>query len=143
MLLEVLRGFRDFISRGNVVELAVAVVVGAAFTALVTSLVEDLLTPIVAAIIGEPDFSDLIFTVNGSVFHYGNFINAVITFLSVAAAIYFFVVVPLGKLSERRGREEEATTKTCPECLSEIPVEARRCAHCTVELRPGLPPDAA
>lgn len=140
---DVLRGFRDFISRGNVVELAVAVVVGAAFTALVTSLVEDLLTPIIAAVIGEPDFSGLTFAINGSVFRYGNFINAVITFLSVAAAIYFFVVVPLGKLSQRRNRDEEATTKSCPECLSEIPVEARRCAHCTVELRPGLPPEAA
>lgn len=140
---EVIRGFRDFISRGNVVELAVAVVVGAAFTALITSMVEDLLTPVVAAIIGEPDFSDLTFTVNGSVFRYGSFINAVIAFLSVAAAIYFFVVVPLGKLSERRARLEEATTKKCPECLSEIPFEARRCAYCTAELRPGKPPAAA
>lgn len=140
---EVLKGFRDFISRGNVVELAVAVVVGAAFTALVSSLVEDLLTPIIAAIIGEPDFSDLSFTINGSVFTYGNFINAVITFLSVAAAIYFFVVVPLGKLSERRARSEEESTKKCPECLSEIPVDARRCAFCTAELRPGSPPEAA
>jgi large conductance mechanosensitive channel len=140
---EMLKGFRDFISRGNVVELAVAVVVGAAFTALVTSMVEDLLTPIIAAIIGEPDFSDLSFTINGSVFTYGNFINALITFLSVAAAIYFFVVVPLGKLNERRRAGEEATTKKCPECLSEIPVEARRCAFCTAELRPGSPPEAA
>ena len=140
---EMLKGFRDFISRGNVVELAVAVVVGAAFTALVSSLVEDLLTPIIAAIIGEPDFSDLSFTINGSIFTYGNFINAVITFLSVAAAIYFFVVVPLGKLEERRRRGEDDTTKKCPECLSEIPVDARRCAFCTAELRPGTSPEAA
>lgn len=140
---EMLKGFRDFISRGNVVELAVAVVVGAAFTALVTAMVEDLLTPVIAAIIGEPDFSDLTFTVNGSIFRYGNFINAVITFLTVVLAIYFMVVVPLGKLSEIRERNEDSTTKTCPECRSDIPVEARRCAHCTVELRPGLPPDAA
>lgn len=140
---DVIKGFRDFISRGNVVELAVAIVVGTAFTALVTSLVEDLLTPVIAAIIGEPDFSDLTFTINDSVFRYGNFINAVIAFLTVAAAIYFFVVVPLNKLQERRRRGEEPSTKTCPECLSEIPVEARRCAYCTAELRPGLPPDAA
>lgn len=140
---EILRGFRDFISRGNVVELAVAVVVGTAFTALVNSMVEDLLTPVIAAIIGQPDFSDLTFTINGSLFRYGDFINALITFLSVAAAIYFFVVMPLGKLSERRRRKEEATTKTCPECLSEIPIEAKRCAHCTVELRPGRPPEVA
>lgn len=140
---EVIKGFRDFISRGNVVELAVAVVVGAAFTALVTSMVEDLLTPVVAAIIGEPDFSDLTFTINGSMFRYGSFINAVIAFLSVAAAIYFFVVLPLAKLNERRARVEEEMTKKCPECMSEIPVEARRCAFCTAELRPGSPPDAA
>lgn len=140
---EVVRGFRDFISRGSVVELAVAVVVGAAFTALVTSMVEDLLTPIVAAIIGEPDFSDLTFTINGSVFRYGSFINALIAFLSVAAVIYFVVVLPLAKLGERRARVEAETTKKCPECLSEIPVEARRCAHCTAQLRPGSPPAAA
>lgn len=140
----VLRGFKDFISRGNVVELAVAVVVGVAFTALVTSLVEDLLTPVIAAIIGKPDFSDLTFTINDSVFRYGNFINAVIAFLSVAAAVYFFVVVPMEKLNERRAKGEDDTTKKCPECLSEIPVEARRCAFCTVELRPGtMPPEAA
>ncbi len=138
---DILQGFKEFISRGSVVELAVAVVVGAAFTALVTSLVQDLLTPIIAAIFGQPDFSDLTFTINDSKFFYGNFINAVITFLSVAAAVYFFVVVPLKHLSDRRAAEVEATHKTCPECRSEIPIEARRCAFCTVELRPGSAPN--
>ena len=130
-------GFKEFISRGNVVDLAVAVVVGAAFTALVTSLVENLLTPIIAAIIGEPDFSALSFTINGSEFLYGSFINALIAFLSVAAAVYFFVVVPMNMLNERRARDEEATHRDCPECLSEIPVAARRCAHCTAAVKPA------
>jgi large conductance mechanosensitive channel len=140
---DILTGFRDFISRGNVVELAVAVVVGVAFTALVTSLVEDLLTPIIAAIFGQPDFSDLTFTINDSVFRYGAFLNAVIAFLSVAAAVYFFVVVPMEKINQRRSAGAEETTKKCPECLSEIPVEAKRCAFCTAELRPGSAPPAA
>ena len=129
--MKVLIGFKDFIARGNVVDLAVAVVVGAAFTALVTSLVENLLTPIIGAIIGQTDFSALSFTVNGSEFAYGSFINALIAFLSVAAAVYFFVVVPINMLNERRTLDEEATHRDCPECLSEIPLAARRCAHCT------------
>lgn len=133
---KVIVGFKEFISRGNVVDLAVAVVVGAAFTALVTSLVENLLTPIIAAFIGEPDFSALSFTINGSEFLYGSFLNALIAFLSVAAAVYFFVVVPVNMLNERRTSDEEATHRDCPECLSEIPVAARRCAHCTTELKP-------
>jgi large conductance mechanosensitive channel len=135
--MKILTGFREFISRGNVIDLAVAVVVGAAFTALVTSLVEDLLTPVIAAFIGEPDFSALSFTINGSEFLYGSFINALIAFLSVAAAVYFFVVVPVNMLDERRNRDEQATHRDCPECLSEVPVAARRCAHCTVELPPA------
>ncbi len=134
--MKILIGFREFISRGNVVDLAVAVVVGAAFTALVTSLVENLLTPIIAAFIGEPDFSALSFTINGSEFLYGSFINALIAFLSVSAAVYFFVVVPVNMLNEGRKADEEATHRDCPECLSEIPVAARRCAHCTAELTP-------
>lgn len=136
-MLNVVAGFRDFISRGNVVDLAVAVVIGAAFTALVTSLVENLLTPVIAAFIGEPDFSALSFTINGSQFNYGSFINSLITFLSVAAAVYYFVVVPMNMLNERRAFREEASTRDCPECLSEIPVAARRCAHCTSELKPA------
>jgi large conductance mechanosensitive channel len=131
-----LKGFKDFISRGNVIDLAVAVVIGTAFAALVKSLVENLITPVVAALIGEPDFSGLTFTVNNSVFRYGSFINALITFLSVAAAIYFLVVVPLERIKERRGEDEKPGIRDCPECLSEIPVAARRCAHCTVALDP-------
>ncbi len=112
------KGFREFLSRGNVVDLAVAVVIGTAFAALIASFVADILTPVIAAIIGEPDFSQLTFTINGSKFTYGNFINALITFVSVAAAVYFFVVLPLQKMKERKG--EEATIKECPECLSEV-----------------------
>ncbi len=134
-----IKGFKEFISRGSVVDLAIAVVIGTAFAALVASLVADLLTPLIAAIIGEPDFSALKFTVNGSVFAYGNFINALITFVSVAAAVYFFVVAPINHANERRARRREAeppTVRECPECLSEIPVDATRCSHCTVEVRP-------
>jgi large conductance mechanosensitive channel len=130
----VLAGFRNFISRGNIVELAVAVVIGTAFGAVVTSLVADLLTPIIGAVFGQQDFSGLTFSVNGSEFRYGNFLNAVIAFLTIAAAIYFFVVVPLEKLEERRHGPKQAGTRECPECLSEVPVAARRCAFCTSEL---------
>src|SRR5690349_10110213 len=113
--MKVLIGFKDFISRGNVVELAVAVVIGAAFTALVTSMVEDLLTPVIAAIFGESDFSALSFTVNGSEFRYGNFLNALIAFLSVAAAVYFFIVTPMNVYKDHIAAEEEATHRDCPE----------------------------
>lgn len=131
-----LAGFRGFISRGNIVELAVAVVIGTAFAAAVASLVADLITPLIGAIIGEPDFSGLTFTINDSEFTYGNFINALISFLSVAAAIYFFVVVPLERIEERRHGPEEAGTRECPECLSEVPRAAKRCAFCTTTLAP-------
>ena len=131
-----LAGFKDFISRGNIVELAVAVVIGTAFGAVVTSLVADIITPIIGAVIGEPDFSGLSFTINESEFTYGNFINALIAFLSVAAAIYFFVVVPMEKLEERRHGAEEAGTRECPHCISEVPVAASKCAFCTSELPP-------
>lgn len=130
--MKIVRGYKEFISRGNVIDLAVAVVIGAAFTALVNSIVADLLTPVIAAIIGEPDFSALSFTINGSEFTYGNFINALIAFLSVTVAIYFFVVVPMNHL---KGDEDE-TTRECPECLSEIPLRATRCAHCTSAVTP-------
>ena len=129
-------GFREFIARGNVIELAVAVVIGVAFSALVTSLVENLLTPVIAAFIGKPDFSALSFTINESEFLYGSFINALIAFLSVAAAVYFFVVLPMNTLRERRESVEEATTRDCPKCLSEVPVAASRCAFCTSLLSP-------
>jgi large conductance mechanosensitive channel len=131
----VLTGFKEFISRGNVIELAVAVVIGTAFGAVVTAFVAGLLTPLVAAIFGEPDFGDLSFTVNDSTFAYGLFLNAVISFLMIAAAVYFAVVLPMNKLQEMRKRGQDPETKECPECLSDIPAKARRCAFCTTELR--------
>lgn len=131
-----IKGFRDFILRGNVVDLAVAVVIGAAFGAVVTSFVEDLVTPLIAAIVGKPDFSGLTFTINGSQFQYGVFINAVVSFLLIAAAIYYVIVLPMNKLNELRARgkaPEDPATKQCPECLSVIPERARKCAFCGSE----------
>jgi large conductance mechanosensitive channel len=130
---KLLQDFKKFLFRGNVVDLAVAVVVGTAFTALVAALVADLLTPIIAAIFGKPNFGRLSFTINGSRFAYGAFINALITFVSVAAAVFFFVVTPVNKLMERRPKEDP-DTKECPECTSAIPIKARRCPLCTSEL---------
>jgi large conductance mechanosensitive channel len=139
-----LKGFRDFISRGNVVDLAVAVVIGAAFSAIVTSLVRDLITPIIAAVGGQPDFSDLFFTINGSRFMYGSFVNAVISFVIIAAAIYFLVVVPLGKVLRRPDEPDpNADMRACPECLSLIPNEARRCMYCTAQVEPAAARAAA
>ena len=135
-----LKGFKDFIMRGNVVDLAVAVVIGAAFGAVVTAFVADLITPLIAAIAGKPDFSGLTFTVNHSKFLYGAFVNAVVSFLLIAAAIYFAVVVPMNKLAERRARgqaPDDPTTRQCPECMSEIPVAAKRCPYCTSVLVPS------
>jgi large conductance mechanosensitive channel len=132
-----LKEFRTFLLRGNVIDLAVAVVIGAAFGAVVTALVEDLMTPLIAAIFGEPDFSALTFTINESVFYYGDFINAVITFVSVAAAIFFFVVKPINMVTERARRGQgtpDPTTRICPECLSEVPIAASRCMFCTQPL---------
>jgi len=129
-----LKGFKEFIFRGNVVDLAVAVVMGAAFGAVVSAFVKDLLTPLIAAIAGKPDFSGLTFAINNSKFLYGNFINAIVSFLLVATAVYFFVVAPLNALNARLKKEAPPaapTTRPCPECLSEIPLAARRCAHCT------------
>lgn len=120
-----LKEFRDFLMRGNVVDLAVAVVIGAAFGALVNSLVSDLITPIIAAVIGKPDFSNLTFTINGSVFRYGNFINALITFVSVAAAIFFFVVKPMNELKRRRGAKEEEEAAEDIRLLTDIRDELR------------------
>jgi len=133
----VLKGFRQFVLRGNVLDLAVAVVIGGAFAAVVTALVKDLLTPLIAALVGKPDFSAITFTVNGSQFLIGDFINALIAFLLMAAAVYFFVVAPVNAIVERRRRGEppaDPTTKKCPECLSEVPIAARRCAFCTSTL---------
>ncbi len=134
-----LSGFKRFILRGNVVDLAVAVVVGAAFGAIVTALVVDIITPIIAAIGGKPDFSNLTFTINGSRFRYGAFINAVIAFLIVAAAIYFLVVAPLERL---RPRPPDDESRMCPECTSRIPREARRCMYCTSVVTPTPRPPA-
>jgi len=128
-----LKGFGQFIMRGNVIDLAVAVVIGAAFGAIVTALVKDLLTPLIAAIFGKPDFSGLIFTVNGSAFHYGDFLNACLSFVFIAAAIYFFVVAPMNAISARFQKPGEPTAKACPECLSDIPFGATRCKYCTAQ----------
>jgi len=129
-----MKGFRQFLMRGNVVDLAVAVVIGAAFGAVVTALVKDLLTPLIAAIVGKPDFSAIAFTVHGSRFLIGDFINALVSFVLVAAAIYYVVVLPMNALNARLKRGQpppDPTTKTCPECLSVIPIAARKCAFCT------------
>jgi len=135
----VLKDFKAFLLRGNVVDLAVAVVVGTAFTAVVTALVKDILTPIVAVIFGQPNFSNLKFTLNHSHFLYGDFINALIAFLMVATAVFFFVVQPVNALMRRRRTEPdvESETRPCTECLSQIPRQARRCAFCTSEQAPA------
>jgi large conductance mechanosensitive channel len=129
----VVKEFRDFLFRGNVVDLAVAVVIGAAFGAVVNSLVSDLITPLIGMILGKQDFSALKFTINDSEFMYGNFINVVITFVLTAAAIFFIIVKPMNILMARRksGEVTSPSTKVCPECLSSIPLEAKRCAFCT------------
>jgi large conductance mechanosensitive channel len=127
------RDFKQFLLRGNVVDLAVGVVIGLAFGAVVTALVADLLTPLIAAIFGSHDFSGLTFTIHKSRFLYGAFLNALIAFVTIAAAVFFFVVRPVNALMARRRTEPpvDATTRQCPECLSEIPIAARRCAFCT------------
>lgn len=125
-----LQGFKEFIMRGNVVDLAVGVVIGAAFGSVVTSLVEHVITPIISALAKSPDFGNLSVSVNGTAIGYGAFLNALISFLLIALAIYFFVVVPMNKLMKRFSRNTLPTTRACQECLSEIPVEARRCRHC-------------
>ncbi len=131
-----LKGFKQFILRGNVVDLAVGVVIGASFGTVVNSLVKDILTPLISAIFKAPDFSGLSFTINGSSFMYGNFINALIAFVIVAAAVYFFVVTPINTLISKTRKEKplDPTTKKCSECLSEIPLEAKKCAYCTSSL---------
>jgi len=126
-------GFRKFLLRGNVVDLAIAVVVGAAFGAVVQALVKDLITPLIGAFGGVPDFSAIFFTVNNSHFLIGDFINALLSFIIIAAVVYFFVIVPVSRLMARYVPEPPppAPTRQCPECLSKIPVKARRCAFCT------------
>ncbi len=125
--------FKQFLLRGNVVDLAVGVVIGAAFGTVIAAVVKDILTPFIAAIAKVPDFSALAFTINGSKFMLGDFINAMISFILVAAAVFFFVVKPINALMQKARTEKPAdpTTKHCPECLSEIPIQAKRCMHCT------------
>jgi large conductance mechanosensitive channel len=130
------KGFRTFISRGNLIDLAVAVVIGTAFTAVVTAIVADLITPLIAAIAGKPDFSKLTFTVNHSTFLYGSFINALLSFLIIAAVVYYLIVAPMAKISARFKKDVEVTTRECPECLSTIPIAASRCMYCTSAVAP-------
>ncbi|HET7760410.1 MAG TPA: large conductance mechanosensitive channel protein MscL [Gaiellaceae bacterium] len=131
-----MKDFKEFLLRGNLVDIAVGIVIGVAFAALVTAFVADLITPLLAAIGGKPNFADLSFTVNGSHFLYGSFINALISFLIIAAVIFFLVVKPVNALMARRRTEPpvDVPTRPCPECLSEIPEAAHRCAFCTTEL---------
>jgi large conductance mechanosensitive channel len=131
--------FKQFLLRGNVVDLAVGIVIGVAFGAVVTALVADLLTPLIAAIFGTYDFAALTFTIHNSRFLYGDFLNKVISFVTIAAAVFFLVVRPVNSLMARRRTEPpvDETTRQCPECLSEIPTEARRCAFCTAEIGPA------
>jgi large conductance mechanosensitive channel len=136
----VLKEFRQFLLRGSVVDLAVGVVIGAAFGAVINSLVKDLITPIVAAIFGQPDFSNLTFTINDAVFRYGAFLTAALSFLLIATAVFWVVVLPVNHLMTRLRTETpvDVVTRTCPECLSEVPNQARRCAFCTSELSPAV-----
>jgi large conductance mechanosensitive channel len=129
-----LSGFKQFILRGNVVDLAVGVVIGAAFGSVVTAFTKDLLTPLIAAMAGKPDFSAISFALGSTVFPVGDFINVVVSFLLIAVAVYFFVITPINTLVARMRKAPapaDPTTKKCPECLSEIPIDARRCGFCT------------
>ena len=130
-------GFKQFLLRGNVVDLAVGVVIGAAFGAVVTAFVKDLLTPFIAALVKQPDFSAMTFTINGSKFLYGDFINAFVSFVIIAAAVYFFVVLPINALIARTRKDpasSDPTTKICPQCCNEISIKAKRCGFCTSTL---------
>lgn len=133
-----LNDFRQFLLRGNVVDLAVGVVIGAAFSQMVQALVKDFITPLIAAIGGQPDFSSLSFEINGSKFLYGEFLNALISFILIAFVVFFFVVRPVNRLVDRfkSGETPAPTTRKCPECLSDIPKEARRCAQCGIKVKP-------
>jgi large conductance mechanosensitive channel len=131
-----MKDFKAFLLRGNLVDLAVAVVIGVAFGAVVTAFVGDLITPLIAAIAGKPDFSSLTFTINHSTFRYGDFLNALISFVVIAAAVFFAVVKPVNALMARRQQDEPAT-RPCPHCLSEIPVAAGVCAFCTRDVQPA------
>jgi len=136
--MKLIKEFKQFLMRGNVVDLAIAVVIGMAFGAVISALIADLITPLIAAIGGQPDFSGLSFRLHNSVFMYGHFINALIAFVILAAVVFFFIVKPMNALIVRSRKEPPAdpTTRKCPECLSEIPLDARRCAHCTSQVTP-------
>ncbi len=138
--MKLINDFKAFLLRGNVVDLAIAVVVGAAFGAVVTALVQDFITPLIAAIGGQQDFSALAFTIHDSTFRYGDFINKTITFVLIGAVVFFLIVVPLNAYLARSRKEPppDPTVRKCPECLSDIPSEARRCAYCTSEVTPAL-----
>ncbi len=139
-----LSGFKQFILRGNVIDMAVGVVIGAAFGGVVTAFTKDLLTPLIAAVVGKPDFSAISFTIGTTVFPVGDFINAAVSFLLIAAAVYFFVVTPINALVSRMRKAPapaDPTTKKCPECLSEIPIDAKRCAHCSQPVSLGMAAD--
>ena len=128
-----IKGFKDFILRGNVIDLAVAVIIGVAFGAIVTSLVTNIITPLIAALVGKPDFSALTFTLNGGIIKYGSFLNSVIDFLLLASVVYFVIVVPMNYVVARMNKPDaaETNTKTCVQCISEIPLVASRCKFCT------------
>jgi large conductance mechanosensitive channel len=130
------KGFRQFIARGNLIDLAVAVVIGTAFATLVAALVADIITPLIAAIAGKQDFSNLVFTVHNSTFHYGSFVNALLSFVIIAAVVYFLIVSPMAKITTRLNRNKAATERDCPQCLSTIPIAATRCKYCTAEVLP-------
>jgi large conductance mechanosensitive channel len=132
----VLKGFREFLNQGNVVQLAVAVVIGVAFSAVVTALVADVVNPIIAIPFGKPNFDTLVLTINGSHIKYGTFLTALITFVLIAAGVYFFFVLPYNRIQARLSKPVESTTRACPECLSVIPVAARRCSSCTSAVTP-------
>lgn len=136
---EMLKGFRDFILRGNVIDLAVAVVIGSAFGTIVTALVKDIINPLLGAIGGTRDFSNIFFTINGSKFMVGDFLNTLISFLIIATIIYFLVVLPMNTIQKRlkNGEKVDPTEKTCPECLSQIPFKASRCKYCTAVFKKG------
>ena len=130
-------GFKKFLLRGNLIDLAVAVVIGLAFNAVVQALVKDIITPLIAAIGGKPNFATLHFTINNSVFTYGDFLNALVEFVIIAAAIYYLVVMPTNRITSLATRNKDATERQCPECLSMIPVGARRCMYCTATVTPA------
>ena len=129
----IIKEFKQFLLRGNVIDLAIAVVIGSAFGAVVSSLVKGIFTPLISAIFGNPDFSKLSFTINGSVFMYGEFLNALISFIIIALVVFFFIIKPMNLLISRfkKGEVADPTTKKCGECLSDIPLSAKRCSHCT------------